>query len=569
MSNQQYIQFNLDWKYENANCSVYNLTVDILEGSAINGWWQIQNSVLILGTPDQNNASGNFVFINYVNYGYGLKTNFTFKVQINKTCKSNKYSKPQDIGSTMELQYNLNSGFQPIPYYFTQELSYCDNFKNIVQKQPPYSNNIGIQHQDFNSTHFLLSIEGEDLYGQTIPIVIEAYLRGAFKEKITLNFKILPCKLYTIKPNPIDILNYENQPKFFMIRMKDFLKIEISPFIQDNKCNFKLEYQQSNSVLTSNELTLQERTDQIFEYHFKTDNKKLALLGPIIFQIKAISKDYLDSVISTPLNVSIQVQQFNSQGPKFYKKLEVLNIFPGETKYYEFPDVFDFDNDQLKEVQLLLFRAQEFVFGSYPKLLITPEENHIRNYSIRVISEFQDGYVINQPTSNGKALNIKVLKPKLKSIDLKGLAKITFNTKIQQPDSYSKIDNRTLLLQIFGKNGEQKNIQFQWKVVSFQPQQFDIQIIFNDPTIGLQFLWSLINTVQLIVRAPLQNLNFPANVIFFYSLIIDLTNFNALSSYIDDQTFFQFSDQPTPMNFYQMDIFQKGIIQCKCQLDKL
>lgn len=36
----------------------------------------------------------------------------------------------------------------------------------------------------------------------------------------------------------------------------------------------------------------------------------------------------------------------------------------------------------------------------------------------------------------------------------------------------------------------------------------------------------MINVLQLIVRVPLVNLHFPANIQIIFSLIVDITNFN-------------------------------------------
>ena len=41
-------------------------------------------------------------------------------------------------------------------------------------------------------------------------------------------------------------------------------------------------------------------------------------------------------------------------------------------------------------------------------------------------------------------------------------------------------------------------------------------------------LWGMISVMQIIVHMPLLNVHFPANAIFFYRLIIDITSFNLI-----------------------------------------
>lgn len=45
---------------------------------------------------------------------------------------------------------------------------------------------------------------------------------------------------------------------------------------------------------------------------------------------------------------------------------------------------------------------------------------------------------------------------------------------------------------------------------------------------SLQFLWGMINTLQLIVHFPLFRLKFPANAQFMYQIIIDIANFQLI-----------------------------------------
>ncbi|CDW77589.1 UNKNOWN [Stylonychia lemnae] len=296
------------------------------------------------------------------------------------------------------------------------------------------------------------------------------------------------------------------------MRRQQYLEIKFKPFIQANQCNYPITYITNSDFITTNEIQLISKNDQIIVYHFQTQNNELAHLDKINFRIIAQTEIYNSSSLNQPLNISIKVVKPNSQGPKFYKKLEQLDIYPGEIKYYKFPDIFDFDNDSLKEAQLDLFRAQQFVLGSFPRFFISPEVKYIGNYSIKVtliddnvnplqsiyyfrvnvlkippvkitttpqqqiIGEFNDEYL------SSKYANSKIVKATLKSVNLNGLAKVTFNTRLSVPQQFYDIDNKTLILKIYGISGLERQIDFSWNIVSFKQSQLEIQLVFKNPS---------------------------------------------------------------------------------------
>ncbi len=63
----------------------------------------------------------------------------------------------------------------------------------------------------------------------------------------------------------------------------------------------------------------------------------------------------------------------------------------------------------------------------------------------------------------------------------------------------------------------------------------------------MQFLWGMINVLQLIVHIPLFSLSFPVNVFLIFSMIIDMSNFSFFKTDSVDSAFFSFT--PTaPVN---------------------
>ena len=77
-------------------------------------------------------------------------------------------------------------------------------------------------------------------------------------------------------------------------------------------------------------------------------------------------------------------------------------------------------------------------------------------------------------------------------------------------------------------------------------------------------LWGMINVMQIIVHMPLLNVFFPANASFFYSLIIEISNFdlippswlNAIKSKI-----FKFSEEEPEESFTKMGYDSKSCIE--------
>eukprot|EP00347_Sterkiella_histriomuscorum_P016906 403351398 len=73
---------------------------------------------------------------------------------------------------------------------------------------------------------------------------------------------------------------------------------------------------------------------------------------------------------------------------------------------------------------------------------------------------------------------------------------------------------------------------------------------------SLQFVWGLVNVVQLIVHMPLLNLDFPSNEIFFYSLLMDMSTLDILpTDSVEDKVFVFSEDADAYDNFQLMDIF--------------
>ncbi|CDW71357.1 ig family protein [Stylonychia lemnae] len=73
----------------------------------------------------------------------------------------------------------------------------------------------------------------------------------------------------------------------------------------------------------------------------------------------------------------------------------------------------------------------------------------------------------------------------------------------------------------------------------------------------LQYLWGMINALQIIFHLPLLRLSFPSNTQFVFATFISLTQFDVVPSQAIEQDIFQFQEsEPINDEFFIMDIFK-------------
>ena len=78
----------------------------------------------------------------------------------------------------------------------------------------------------------------------------------------------------------------------------------------------------------------------------------------------------------------------------------------------------------------------------------------------------------------------------------------------------------------------------------------------------MQYLWGMINALQLIVHLPLMSFNFPANAKFIFTLFIELTQFDIIPNDFLGTSIFSF-DEPEPYSprFESMGYESKNVIE--------
>eukprot|EP00347_Sterkiella_histriomuscorum_P000144 403377002 len=169
------------------------------------------------------------------------------------------------------------------------------------------------------------------------------------------------------------------------------------------------------------------------------------------------------------------------------------------------------------------------------------------------------------------------LSAKVTSISQTGIVSISFNPEfkllsnypeenkkhfsfdISQPDSDEKMDNNQYSFNIleislgmlFINNGDLAGSSVKILVVG--------NLFFNlFMSTSLQYLWGMINQIQIITHLPINAVEIPSNTKFFFNIIIDISNFNIIPS--DDMLNKMMTVKETDAfnNYFQeMDIFQK------------
>ncbi len=72
----------------------------------------------------------------------------------------------------------------------------------------------------------------------------------------------------------------------------------------------------------------------------------------------------------------------------------------------------------------------------------------------------------------------------------------------------------------------------------------------------MNLLWGLVNSLQITVRSPLIQVNFPENAQTFFSTLFMVTNFDIIPSDVMNGLIFAMGDsQPMNSRFGKLDIF--------------
>jgi len=75
----------------------------------------------------------------------------------------------------------------------------------------------------------------------------------------------------------------------------------------------------------------------------------------------------------------------------------------------------------------------------------------------------------------------------------------------------------------------------------------------------MQFLWGMVNALQLIVYIPLFSINMPSNAKYFYNLIVGFVEFDIFPADWVGEDLFKFEEgEAFNANFETMDIFLKA-----------
>ena len=73
-------------------------------------------------------------------------------------------------------------------------------------------------------------------------------------------------------------------------------------------------------------------------------------------------------------------------------------------------------------------------------------------------------------------------------------------------------------------------------------------------------LWGMINVMQIIVKMPLFNINFPSNAQTFYTFITSVSNFDILPTAAIEKNIFHFQEDQTDSSFDTMGYGSNSMI---------
>eukprot|EP00347_Sterkiella_histriomuscorum_P012844 403367008 len=313
-------------------------------------------------------------------------------------------------------------------------------------------------------------------------------------------------------------------------------------------------------------------------------------------------QNFLPFLSSFDLNVKLQctLTPTGIQTPQRYKVGTSKNIIylPFQSEYCQDPITYDSflvggnalpDFITFGEGRFSIETNNTFIEKSYQILLIgrIQSENIEKIVRFTINIQFPQVPRVNNITNQSRNSNTTKtpvissdfysLSAKVTSISQTGIVSISFNPEfkllsndpeknkkhfsfdISQPDSDEKMDNNQYSFNIleislgmlFINNGDLAGSSVKILVVG--------NLFFNlFMSTSLQYLWGMINQIQIITHLPINAVEIPSNTKFFFNIIIDISNFNIIPS--DDMLNKMMTVKETDAfnNYFQeMDIFQK------------
>ncbi|CDW88161.1 UNKNOWN [Stylonychia lemnae] len=267
------------------------------------------------------------------------------------------------------------------------------------------------------------------------------------------------------------------------------------------------------------------------------------VLAPLIYSyIYFEDQDFSLYVISQKYSIA------NEGPPYFDEQLKFIYMVVNQEFLYTLPNIIEPDNEKYT-IRLDLGQTGLFTKFINPNLKFDPTFKNNGTYMIQITLEDSN---INKKSTK-YFLNVVVLSEEQASNGSYGF----LNNKLKVIKSGFSPILIPIIKTIDQTGGMIQSRQSFYKMGYFQKRiqicPFPMSIVWSA---SLQYLWGMINVLQIIAHLPLYNINFPDNAKLLYSLIISISQFDILPTTYFDQ-FFQFSDeQPINDRFSDMDIFQ-------------
>eukprot|EP00347_Sterkiella_histriomuscorum_P009028 403342805 len=541
-----------------------------------NKWFAIQ-------TNDVNDrGSYNIKVIGYLDASHIFESETTINVQV--PCGLNTVISP-GFNISSNVIYNIDSPQMDLIFAPFDELT--DGACGSIFYSLAFN---GV----FNDTYFdiinltqserKISIYTNDIatYNNTVvQIKVKGQLGVLSDEKYFNVVFLYTCQIYNLTASILDVAagSLDTSPIYQYFIGSGEMKIQFNPFTQYEACNWILTYTFEVDGSSNWPDFIELFNPNLLRIKINSNNTQDAIQP--LYNLKVITS------ITTPLGlvqgylkIPLRMRVINNSPPQFVNPLVELTLLQGVSLLYTFPDIIDNDGDDIDLVQPDLGQAETFISGNFPQLMISPNFQTLGTFKVKVLLQdlsyeprqatyelkitvlqnLNQNNQTNQTENNSSSASQLVVTDPLKisedltayikSINLEGLVTIQFNQQMKVPSDYQKFHNysrdfkrRTLqsivdigshilLLKLKTIDGEYlKNVNFTWRVISFQKNQMKVQLDFEDSSL-VSFKNHLMDQPQ--SMGTLQRNLFQGNLEMMVNLKYEIIFIQALSKQLKE-----------------------------------
>eukprot|EP00347_Sterkiella_histriomuscorum_P003560 403363825 len=490
-----------------------------------------------------------------------------FQARLKINCASNVLS-TNSSGLLNSYSYNITTSQMNISFLDFSEFSdgECGNFTYSLHN-PVNQAALSLSYIQLDSNLKQIYIQTNDttLNDTYVRINVKGTISGVYVDQQIKIYLIYNCYVQKLTPQ-------DNYLKKIEYRIGQGIKeIEFLDFKDYEDCIYPIFYtyqpiQKLSGILDGTQIGSR-------KIKILSNDKKMGFNPDYNIQVIASVQNRNDTVYGD-LIIPIKFVAVNNAPPVFVNPLPLIYIAQGTKMKYEFPDIFDSDMDNYFLFDINMNTFQQFVKEQFPILQIQPTNYTIegqykirltladdnptqlfQKYELKIIvtkSETKIEYNTSIEISD-KNLISKTITAKIKSIDLKGVVQVFFNKELIVPLDYWKFDSQILKLQILDEDGQiDKDIFYSWKTKHRLKITFIANSLFKEKSSGLYIAQNYETQKQ--IPKQLQN-DVSSNTLLFYSLLIDMSQFDIIPTEVVENSMFTFTDSDAQQNFQLLDIF--------------